>query len=87
MTEEASIEFRLNMIDATRSYLLDEINHHDLMSKKNKETGKYLNDVKNLLILVSAVTGCLSISAFSLLSCWYYKVCNRNKDLCNHCRT
>ena len=87
MTEEVSIEFRLNIIDATRSYLLDEINHHYLMSKKNEETSKYLNDVKNVLILVSSVTGSLSISAFSLLSFWYYKVCNRNKHLCIHCTT
>ena len=34
------------------------------MSEKNKKTSKYLNYVENLLILVSTVTGCVSIFAF-----------------------
>ena len=34
MTEEASLEIRLRKIDETRNYLLDEINHNGLMSKK-----------------------------------------------------
>ena len=32
-----------------------------------KKTCKYLNYVEHLLILASAVTGCISISAFALL--------------------
>ena len=34
---------------------------------KNKKTCKYLNYVEHLLILVSPVTGCVSISAFPSL--------------------
>ena len=34
------------------------------MSEKYKKTCKYLNYVEHLLILVSTVTGCVSISAF-----------------------
>ena len=34
------------------------------MSEKYKKTCMYLNYVENLFILVSTVTGCLSISAF-----------------------
>ena len=56
-------------IDETRNYLLEEINHNDLMSEKYKKTCKYLNYVKPLLILVSAVTGCISISVFASLGC------------------
>ena len=37
------------------------------MSEKYKKTCKYLNYVENLLILVSAITGCISISAFASL--------------------
>ena len=37
------------------------------MSGKYKKTCKYLNYVKHLLILVSTVTGCASISAFASL--------------------
>ena len=36
--EEASPEFRLRKIDETRSYLLDEIKHDDLISEKYKKT-------------------------------------------------
>ena len=35
------------------------------MSEKYKRTCKYLNYVENLLILVSTVTGCVSISVFA----------------------
>ena len=34
MAEEASLEFRFKKIDETRSYLLDEIKHNDLMGEK-----------------------------------------------------
>ena len=47
--------------------LLDNINHDDLMSEKSKKTCKYLNYVEQLLILVSTVTGCVSVSAFASL--------------------
>ena len=35
--EEASPGFRLRKIDETRSYLLDEMKHNDLMSEKYKK--------------------------------------------------
>ena len=65
MVEEASLEFRLRNTDETRNYLLDEINHNDLMSEKYKKTCKYLNYVEHLLILSSTISGCISISAFA----------------------
>ena len=37
------------------------------MSEKYKKTCKYLNYVEHLLISVSTVTGCVSISAFASL--------------------
>ena len=67
MVGEASLEFRFKKIDETRNYLLDKIKYNDLMSEKYKKTYKYLNYVENLLILVSAVTGCVSVSAFASL--------------------
>ena len=39
------------------------------MSEKYKKTRKYLNYVQHLLILVSTVTGCVSIAAFASLVC------------------
>ena len=41
--------------------------HNDLMSEKYKKTCKSLNYVVNLLILVSTVTDCVSISEFASL--------------------
>ena len=67
MLEEASLQFRLIKIDETRNYLLDEIKHNDLMNVKYMKTCKYLNFVEYLLILVSTVNGCVSISAFASL--------------------
>ena len=69
MVEEASLEFGLRKTDETRNYLLDEINHKDLMSEKYKKTCMYLNYVENLLILASAITVYISISAFASLVC------------------
>ena len=65
----SGLEARLKKIVETRNYLLKEINHDDLMSENYRKTCKYLNYVKHLLILVSTVTGCVSISAFVSLVC------------------
>ena len=69
MVEETSLKFRLRKIDERRNYLLEEIKHNDLMSEKYKKTYQYLNYVEKLLILVSKVTNCVSISAFTSLVC------------------
>ena len=63
----SSLEFRLRKIDEARNYILDEINHNDLMTEKYKKICKYLNYFEHLLILVSTVTGCLWISTFASL--------------------
>ena len=39
------------------------------MSEKYKKICKYLNYVEHLLILVSTVTGCVSVSTFASLAC------------------
>ena len=69
MAEEVTLEFRLRKIDETRNYLVEEVNHSDLMTENYKKTCKYLSYVKHLLILVSTVTSCVSISAFTSLVC------------------
>ena len=62
------LEFRLNKIDQTRNYLLSEVEHNDFISLKHL-TCKYLNYVQNFLILVSTVTGRVSISSLASLVC------------------
>ena len=37
------------------------------MSKKHKKAGRGFNYTEHLLILISTVTGCVSISAFAFL--------------------
>ena len=56
---DRSLELRLKKVDETRNYLLEEVNHIDLMSEKYNKTCKYLSCVEHLLILASAVTGCV----------------------------
>ena len=69
MTVEGILQFRFKEVDEARNYLLEEINHNDLMSEKYKKTCKCLNYVEHLLSLVSTVTCCVSISAFASLVC------------------
>ena len=49
--ENISQEFRLNNIDETRNYFIKEINQNDIY-------------IEHLLISISAIPGCISISAF-----------------------
>ena len=53
-TNMSSLEFRLKKLDDTKNYLLEEIIHNELMSKK---TCKYLNYVEHSLTVASKVTG------------------------------
>ena len=62
-----SQDFRLKNRDETRSYLIEEINRNELMSKKHKKVCTTLNYIEHFLILASTITGCVSISAFASL--------------------
>ena len=65
MTEEnLSQEFRLKNMYEPWDYFIEEINRNELMSKKHKGVFNY---IEHLLILVSAITGCVSSSAFASL--------------------
>ena len=66
MVEKTSPEFRLRKIDEARN-LLVEIKHNDLINEKYKKICKYLDYVEQLPIVVSTVTGCVSISPFASL--------------------
>ena len=63
----SSLEFRLKT--KMEQEIIFKLSYNDLMSEKHKKTCKYLNYVEHLLILVSTVTGCISISAFASLVC------------------
>ena len=65
--ENISQEFRFKNIDEARNYLIEEINRNELMIKKHKKVCTTLNYIKLSLILISPITGCVSISAFAFL--------------------
>ena len=62
--ENTSQEFRLKDIDEIRNYLIEKLNWNELISKKVCTT---LNYIKHSLILISTITGCVSVSAFASL--------------------
>ena len=65
--ENLSQEFRLKNIDETKNYFVEEIEQNELMCKKHKKVCTTLNYIEHFLILVSAVTGCISIFVFDSL--------------------
>ena len=65
--ENISQEFRLKNIDETRNYFIKEINQNELISRKLKKVCTTLNYIEHFLILVSTITGCISISASASL--------------------
>ena len=68
MSEESiSQKCGLKNIDETRNYLFKQINKNELISKKYQKVSRVLNYTEHLLILIFAVTGCVSISDFACL--------------------
>ena len=65
--ENISQEFRLKNKDEKMNYFLDEIEQNELMTRKHKKVCTTLNYIEHFLILASAITGCISISAFAFL--------------------
>ena len=64
--ENMDQEFSLKKTDEKRNYLIEEINRNELMSKKLKKVFRVLNYFQHLLV-ISTITGCVSISAFAFL--------------------
>ena len=65
--ENITQEFRLKNIDKTSNCLLEEIKQIELMNKKRKKICATVNYIENVLILVSLIIGCISISVFACL--------------------
>ena len=59
--------FRLRKTNETKSYLLEETKHNYFVSSKHEKICKTLNYVERILILTSAFTGCILVSAFRSL--------------------
>ena len=68
--QKISQEFRLKNYRRKRYYFIEEIKQNELMSNNYKNICANLNYFEHLLILVSAVTGCVFISAF--IFSWYF---------------
>ena len=65
--ENINQEFRVKKIDEIRNYLIKEITQNELMSKKHQKVCRVLNYIDHSFIVISAITGCVSISAFASL--------------------
>ena len=50
-----------------RNHFIEEINRNELMSKKHKKVCRVLNYIDHSLIVISAITGRVSISTFASL--------------------
>ena len=66
--EKIILEFRLKNIDETRNYFVEEIDQNELMNNKRKMVCKTIDYIEHFLILVSTVTGRISISTFDSLA-------------------
>ena len=62
-----SHEFKLENINDTRFYLLEEVEQTESMSKRGKKVCATLNYIECIIILVSTITRCILISAFGSL--------------------
>ena len=60
-------EFRSKNIDEIRSYFVEETHQNEFLSNKHKKFFMTPDYLENFLILVSVVTGCISIFAFASL--------------------
>ena len=65
--ENINQEFRLEKIDEISNYLIEEINQNKLMSKKHQKICKVLNYIDHSLIVISTITGYISVSVFRSL--------------------
>ena len=65
--ENITQKVRLKTMDETRNCLIEEANRNKLISKKHKNVSATLNYIEHFLILGSAITGCVSIFAFTSL--------------------
>ena len=63
--ENRSQQFRFKNIDETINDFLEEMEQNELISRKHKMVCITLNYIEHFLVLVSAVTECVSISALA----------------------
>ena len=79
--ENMNQKFTLKKTDEIRNNLIEERNWNELISTKDKKVCRVLSYIEYSIIVISIITGSLSMSAFAS-----NKFCNRIKNLCNNCR-
>ena len=82
MPDNINQEFRLKKINEIRNYLNEEINQNELVSKKHKKACRFLNYIDHSLIVISAVTGCVSVSDFTSLVGIPIKIMSSGLKIC-----
>ena len=62
-----SCDFRLKKKDKTKTHVLEELKQNELMTEKHKKLCKASNYFRHFLIFISAICGCVSVSALPSL--------------------
>ena len=65
--ENTTQEFPLKNKDEERNHFIEEMNQNDLINEKHKIICTTSDYIEPWLILVSGITGCVSVSAFASL--------------------
>ena len=65
--ENTSQEFLFKNTKEIEKNFIEEIDQNELISKNHKTVSTTLNYIAQFLVLASAVTGCVSVSAFASL--------------------
>ena len=58
--ENISQKYRSKNIDQIKNYFIKEIDRNELMSKEHQQLSRFFNYIEYLLILVSAITECVT---------------------------
>ena len=64
--KKVNLTFRLKKMDEIRNFWIEEINQNKLMNRKHDKVCRVFNYIVHLLILISTVPGCVTISALLL---------------------
>ena len=66
--QNVSLVFRIQNIDETRNYSLQELNHNEFVGEKQKKVRRTLNYFEEyFLVFASALSGCVSVLEFCSL--------------------
>ena len=79
--ENINQEFSLKHMDKTINYFLKEIEQNKLMRRNHKKVCTTLIQIEHVLVLASAITGCISSTTFTSLIGIPIEITSSEKEL------